>query len=97
MMLFNFFWEFITNISLTSLNTRQFDYTFSDFQISRAPPCLFSQSLMENYGVSALSGVSSSEATVSISGIKWYVHASNAYLAQTFAFILRNCPMWTPF
>ena len=39
---------------------------------------------MGNYDVNALSCVSNTEATVSISGIKVYVHASNPHLAQTF-------------
>ena len=51
--------------SVTDLNTRRFDSTFLDFQISRAPPCLFLQSLMGNYDVSALSCTSNVEATVS--------------------------------
>ena len=53
--------------------------TFPSFQIFRAPPCLFSQSLMGNYDVSSLS-----VATVSISGIKICVHASNAHSTQYF-------------
>ena len=57
----------------------------------------FSQSLMGNYDVIALSCVSNMAATVSVSGIKVSVHASNAYLPQTFTVILRNCPLWTPF
>ena len=61
------------------------------------PPYFFLPSLMANYDVSALSCVFNTEATDSISGIKIYVHASNAYLAQTFMVILRNCPLWTPF
>ena len=55
------------------------------------------QSLMGNYDVSALSCVSSTEATVSISGINIYVNVSNAYLAQIFTVILWNRPLWTPF
>ena len=46
------------------------------------------QSWLGNYDVSALSCVSSTEATVSISGINTYAHASNAYLAQIFTVIL---------
>ena len=42
------------------------------------------QSLMGNYDVSALSSVSNTEATVSISGINIYVQASNVCLPQTF-------------
>ena len=46
------------------------------------------QSLMGEYDVITLSCVSSREATVSISGINISVHASNAYLAQTFTVTL---------
>ena len=82
------FCVFLANIPLTGLNTKRFDSTFLEFQISRAPPCLFLQSLMGNYDISALSCISNTEATVSISEIKMHVHASNAYLAQMFTVIL---------
>ena len=70
-----------------------FDSTCLSFQISHAPPFLFLQSLMGNYDVSALSYISNMEATVSISGIKIYVHASDACSAQTFTVIPRNHPL----
>ena len=81
----------------TGLNIRCFESTFVGFRISCMPPYLFLQRLMRNYDDNALLSVSNTEATVHIAGIKIYVHASNAHLAQTFKVILQNRPLWTPF
>ena len=65
--LFNWFWGFKEAFLLLGL--RRFDSTCSRFRIFRAPPRLFSQSLMRNGDVSAWSCVSNMAATVSILGV----------------------------
>jgi len=49
----NMFQRFKVDNSLSVLNTGRFASAILGFQISRAPPCLFLQSLMGNYDVIA--------------------------------------------
>ena len=50
--------------------------------------CLFLQSLMRNYDVSALLCVSDTAPTVRIPRIKIYLHVSDVHSAQNFMVIL---------
>ena len=93
---YTFKWCTLTVLGVYSQHLVWF-YFFWIFKFPARCPCLFLQSLMGNYDVIALSCISNTAATVSISGIKIYEHASNAYLPQTFMVILWNCPLWTPF